>query len=201
MAEQVDLMFLGEQIKRLQGDVRLLKSDMAQVRADSAKVESDVAGVKADIARVETNLEVFREFVNDRFDRMEARIDLNFVTLTRKIDALTARVDAQSEQIKAILDQLKAQSDQINAQSAQINMVLAEFKLSSGNDQCHAASLSSSASAREQSKTNCSSPDDRFHRRLFVKCQPSRSSMGSRYNQLLDAWMKCQSDLNPGRIR
>ena len=52
MAEEVDPRFLGEQIKRVQGDVRQLKSDVVQVRADSAKVESDLAGVKADIARV-----------------------------------------------------------------------------------------------------------------------------------------------------
>jgi hypothetical protein len=35
MAEDpVDLRFLGEQIKRLQGDVRVLKTDGAQMRAD-----------------------------------------------------------------------------------------------------------------------------------------------------------------------
>lgn len=35
MAEEADLRFLGEQIKRLQGDVREVKSDMAQIRADN----------------------------------------------------------------------------------------------------------------------------------------------------------------------
>src|ERR1700748_1177719 len=34
MAEEIDLRFLGEQIKRLQGDVRQVKSDMAQMRTD-----------------------------------------------------------------------------------------------------------------------------------------------------------------------
>ena len=58
---------------------------VVQVRADSAKVESDIAGVKADIARVETKLEVFREFVNDRFDRMEARIETTSGFLLNKI--------------------------------------------------------------------------------------------------------------------
>jgi len=46
MAEEIDLRFLGEQIKRLQGDVRQVKSDMAQSDA---------------------KLEAFRETVDDRF--------------------------------------------------------------------------------------------------------------------------------------
>src|SRR5580704_11262342 len=87
VAEEVDLRFLGEQIKRLQGDVRLLKSDMAQVRADSVKVESDVASVKADIARVETKLEVFREAVDDRFDRTVELVKSSFRTLSNQINA------------------------------------------------------------------------------------------------------------------
>lgn len=47
MAEEIDLRFLGEQIKRLQGDVRQVKSDMAQADA---------------------KLEAFRETVDDRFE-------------------------------------------------------------------------------------------------------------------------------------
>ena len=82
MAEEQDLPSLGEQIKRLQGDVCLLKSDMAQVRADSIKVESDVAAVKADIARVETKLEVFRESVVDRFDQSVELVKSSFRTLS-----------------------------------------------------------------------------------------------------------------------
>jgi peptidoglycan hydrolase CwlO-like protein len=114
VAEEPDLRFLGEQIKRLQGDVRLLKSDMAQVRADSVKVESDVAAVKADIARVETKLEVFREFADDRFDRTDLLIQSNFRTLSERIDGQSGQIESLSEQMKTLSEQMKTLSEQVD---------------------------------------------------------------------------------------
>ena len=88
MAEEVDLRFLGEQIKRVQGDVRLLKTDMAQMRADSAKVESELAALDAKFTRVENNLEAFREIVDDRFDQQVELIKSSFRTLMTEIQTL-----------------------------------------------------------------------------------------------------------------
>ncbi len=88
MAEEVDLRFLGEQIKRLQGDVRLLKSDMAQMRADSAKVESDIAALKADTTAIRNDLEAFRETVDDRFDQQIEFMKSSFRTLSQEIAEL-----------------------------------------------------------------------------------------------------------------
>jgi septal ring factor EnvC (AmiA/AmiB activator) len=106
VAEEVDLRFLGEQIKRLQGDVRVLKSDMAQVRADSARVESDVASVKADIARVDTKLEVFRESVDDRFDRSEEFTRSNFATVYGRLDTLSGQLSTLSDRADTQFNQL-----------------------------------------------------------------------------------------------
>ena len=88
MAEEVDLRFLGEQIMRVQGDVRLLKTDMAQMRADSAKVESELAALDAKFTRVENNLEAFRETVDDRFDQQVELIKSSFRTLMTEIQTL-----------------------------------------------------------------------------------------------------------------
>lgn len=88
MADEVDLRFLGEQIKRLQGDVRVLKSDMAQMRADNAKVESDIAALKADTTSIRNDLESFRETVDDRFDQQVELIKSSFRTLTTEIQTL-----------------------------------------------------------------------------------------------------------------
>jgi chromosome segregation ATPase len=118
VAEEVDLRFLGEQIKRLQGDVRVLKSDMAQVRADSARVESDVASVKADIARVDTKLEIFRESVDDRFDRFEEFTRSNFAIVY-------GRLDTQSDQLNALSGQLTGLSDRVDTQ---FNQLLSEIR-------------------------------------------------------------------------
>jgi septal ring factor EnvC (AmiA/AmiB activator) len=88
MAEEADLRFLGEQIKRLQGDVRQVKTDMAQIRADNVKVESDVAGLKADLARIENRLEAFRESVDDRFDQTIELLKDSFRSVSNEIKSL-----------------------------------------------------------------------------------------------------------------
>jgi septal ring factor EnvC (AmiA/AmiB activator) len=88
MAEEADLRFLGEQIKRLQGDVRQVKSDMAQIRADNVKVESDVAALNADLTRIENKLEAFRESVDDRFDQTIELLKSSFRTVSNEIKAL-----------------------------------------------------------------------------------------------------------------
>ncbi len=89
MAEEpVDLRFLGEQIKRLRGDVRILKSDAAQTRADISHVESEVAGVKADITRVEMRIDAFAESVTDRFEQLTELLKSSFRTLSQKIDEI-----------------------------------------------------------------------------------------------------------------
>ena len=84
--EPVDLRFLGEQIKRLQGDVRVLKGDGAQLRADMSRLEGDVAGVKADVTRVELRMDAFAERVDDRFDQMVELLKTSFRTLNQKFD-------------------------------------------------------------------------------------------------------------------
>ena len=88
MAEDVDLRFLGEQIKRLQGDVRQVKSDTAQMRADNGKVESEVAALKADLARLENKLEVVRESVDDRFDQTGELLKSSFRSLSEEIRSI-----------------------------------------------------------------------------------------------------------------
>jgi len=88
MAEEVDLRLLGEQIKRLQGDVRQVKSDMAQIRADNVKVESDVAALKADLTRIENRLEAFRESVDDRFDQTIELLKTSFRAVSEEIKSL-----------------------------------------------------------------------------------------------------------------
>jgi len=88
MPEDADLRFLGEQIKRLQGDVREVKSGMAQVRADSVKVESDVAALSADLSRIGNKLEAFRESVDDRFEQTVELLKSSFRSLSEEINSL-----------------------------------------------------------------------------------------------------------------
>lgn len=91
MAEEADIRFLGEQIKRLQGDVRTLKTDGAQTRADLSRLEGEVAGIKADITRVEMRMDAFSERVDDRFEQVIELIKSSFRTLSQKVDGLVGR--------------------------------------------------------------------------------------------------------------
>jgi len=112
MAEEVDIRFLGEQLKRLQTDVRQVKTDMAQIRADNVKVDGDVAALKAsvaaDLARVETKLEVFRESVDDRFEQTIELIKSNFRILSGRTDTVSDPLRVHSSQLDTILNEIRA---------------------------------------------------------------------------------------------
>ena len=78
MAEEIDLRFLGEQIKRLQGDVRQVKSDMAQADA---------------------KLEAFRETVDDRFEHQIELIKSSFGSLSQELASFRGSVGGRFETI------------------------------------------------------------------------------------------------------
>lgn len=88
MADEIDLRFLGEQIKRLQGDVRQVKSEMAEVRADSVAVKSDVGALGTALSRMERQLEAFRESVDDRFDQQIELLKSSFRSLSEEIQTI-----------------------------------------------------------------------------------------------------------------
>jgi hypothetical protein len=95
MAEEIDLRFLGEQIKRLQGDVRHVKSDMAQMRTD---VGGDVVAVRAE-------LEAFRESVDDRFEQQIELIKSSFRILSQETASLRETVDIRFKSVDVRFEQ------------------------------------------------------------------------------------------------
>jgi len=105
--EPIDLGFLGEQIKRVQGDVRVLKSDVAQLRAEQSKLEGEVVGVKADITRVEMRMDTFAERVDDRFDQVVDLLKSNFRILDQKIISTSGDLSEKISQVDAKIGALK----------------------------------------------------------------------------------------------
>ena len=106
MAEEpLDLRFLGEQIKRVQSDVRVLKGDGAQMRAELSHLEGEVAGVKADITRVEMRLDAFAESVSDRFDQAVELAKSNFRILDQKIDRVGGELNQKIDRVGGELNQ------------------------------------------------------------------------------------------------
>ena len=92
--EEIDLRFLGEQIKRLQGDVRQVKSDMAQMRTD---VGGDLIALRAEISRVDGKLEAFRETVDDRFEQQIELIKSSYRSLSQEIATFRESTDRRFE--------------------------------------------------------------------------------------------------------
>jgi DNA anti-recombination protein RmuC len=95
MAEEIDLRFLVEQIKRLQGDVRQVKSDMAQMRTD----------VGSELSRVDRKLEAFRETVDDRFEQQIELIKSSFRTLSQENATRRESVAARFGSVDGRLEQ------------------------------------------------------------------------------------------------
>lgn len=88
MADEIDLRFLGEQIKRLQGDVRQLKTNMAEMGVKVDRIDSDVVAFTASLSRMEGQLEAFRESVDDRFDQQIELLKSSFRSLSNDIQTI-----------------------------------------------------------------------------------------------------------------
>ena len=83
----IDLQLLGEQIKRLQGDVR-------DVRARILLLENDQAELREDFRRLETKVDFLVERTDDRFDRIDQQFVRLFQTLSQQFAALKQDIEA-----------------------------------------------------------------------------------------------------------
>jgi predicted nuclease with TOPRIM domain len=77
VAENIDFQFLGEQIKRLQSDVRDVKARVLLLESDQGEMREDFRRLEGKVDRLETRIDVLVEHTDDRFDR----IDHQFVQL------------------------------------------------------------------------------------------------------------------------
>jgi predicted nuclease with TOPRIM domain len=87
MSEDVDLCLLGEQIKRLQSDVR-------DVKARVLLVESDQGELRQDFSRLESKVDALVERTYDRFDRVDQQFVRLFQTLSEQFTAIKQDIEA-----------------------------------------------------------------------------------------------------------
>ena len=83
-SEPVSLEFLGEQIKRVQADIRDLKGRVLLV-------ESHQSELRRDLARLEGKVDALAERTDNRFDQVVELIKSTFRTLKADIDELKQR--------------------------------------------------------------------------------------------------------------
>jgi predicted nucleic acid-binding Zn-ribbon protein len=88
MADNLDLSFLGEQMTRLQADMRTVKGDVAQLRADQARIEGDQAEMRSELHEVRQDIRHLEASVNARFDQVHQTLTSNTQVLLSAIDGL-----------------------------------------------------------------------------------------------------------------
>jgi tetrahydromethanopterin S-methyltransferase subunit G len=67
-----DFRFIGERLDRLQAEMRDTRAEMRELRT----LKSEIPDLVARVARLEASTAARFEAVNDRFDRLEARMEV-----------------------------------------------------------------------------------------------------------------------------
>jgi len=72
--DNVDLRFIGQQLQRVQTDLRVLQTDQKQLRTevqgDIQDLRSEVRGLRGEVGTIGAHLDAFRESVADRFEQV-----------------------------------------------------------------------------------------------------------------------------------
>jgi peptidoglycan hydrolase CwlO-like protein len=89
--DKISLDFLGEQMLRMQADLR-------GVRSEQVKMESEQASIRADVR----NLDIKIDRVDAKVHRVDAKVDrvnANVVSLDEKVENLGRSMDARFAQV------------------------------------------------------------------------------------------------------
>jgi uncharacterized protein YlxW (UPF0749 family) len=85
-SENIDLQFLGEQMREMQSGLRQVRADQLRLESEQVQTQERLARVDAKLEGVDRKLEAFRESVSDRFDQLVELIKSNFRALIQTID-------------------------------------------------------------------------------------------------------------------
>jgi uncharacterized protein YlxW (UPF0749 family) len=93
--EKINLDFLGEQMLRMQADMR-------GVRSEQVKLESEQTSLRADFRRLETKvdgLDAKVDGLDAKVDRLDAKVDRLDATMNLRLTNLEASMDARFDQV------------------------------------------------------------------------------------------------------
>ena len=90
--DNVDLRFIGQQLQRVQTDLRVLQTDQKQLRTevqgDLHEMRGEVRALHGEMGEVGAHLDAFRESVSDRFEQVIDLIKSIYRSLDEKVDRL-----------------------------------------------------------------------------------------------------------------
>jgi predicted nuclease with TOPRIM domain len=88
---KVNLEFLGEQMLRMQVDLRGVRSEQLKLESEQATMQAEMAGMRGDVAKLAGGM----ESLDDRVGRIETKVE----HVDTKLDNLAASVDARFDQV------------------------------------------------------------------------------------------------------
>ena len=91
--DPVSLEFLGEQLKRVQADIRDLKARILLVESDQADLRRDMERQLVALTQLETKIDVLSERLDDRFDKQDDR----FLEMFKLLAGLKHDIDGLKE--------------------------------------------------------------------------------------------------------
>jgi hypothetical protein len=84
---KVSLEFLGEQMLRMQADLRGVRSEQVKLESDQANMQAEMQGMRSDLARLDTKLDNFGASVDARFDQVNETMATNLDVVLKAFDA------------------------------------------------------------------------------------------------------------------
>src|SRR6266567_2931365 len=87
-SDNVDLQFLGEQMREMQSDIRQVRADQLRLESEQVQTRDHLARLEKKVDGVDSKLEAFRETVTDRFDQVVELLKSSFRVLREEIEGL-----------------------------------------------------------------------------------------------------------------
>jgi predicted nuclease with TOPRIM domain len=85
MADNIDLSFLGEQIRQVQSDVRQVRADQLRVESEQVQMQDRLSGLDAKVDRLDAKLDNGFRAVETRFDQVFQTIGTNLKLILEAI--------------------------------------------------------------------------------------------------------------------
>jgi hypothetical protein len=78
VSDNVDLRFLGEQMREMQSDIHHLRADQLRGESEQLQTQERLARLEKKVDGTDSKLEAFRDSASDRFDQVIELIKSTF---------------------------------------------------------------------------------------------------------------------------
>ena len=83
---KVNLEFLGEQMLRMQADLRGVRSEQVKLESEQASMQAEMTGMRSDLSRLDGKIDGFAASVSARFDQVNQTMATNLDIVLKTIN-------------------------------------------------------------------------------------------------------------------